>query len=53
VRRTRRLYAPQPGREVGHHGVEVGMCIATPQKIQKMLAQSVGFSHDLEKHKPR
>ncbi len=31
--------------------VEIGVRIASPQKIEKMLAQSVGFSHALGEHK--
>lgn len=53
VRSAGRFYSTQPGRDVGHYGVEAGMCVASSQKIQKMLPQRVGFSHDLEKHKPR
>jgi hypothetical protein len=38
VRRARWFHSALPGREVRNHRVEVGVRVASPQEVQKMLA---------------
>ena len=53
MRRARRFHATGAGREIRNHRIKVRMSIVPPQKIEKMLAQSVGFSHALGNHKAK